>query len=111
MSFNANFTNADPVLFPIEVPVITAFWTDTSSQSALVSWEYLVINADNGASTIEHIEEFLKSKSVKLNITLAVTAKWSSTILFIEVYMDIKIVLGGYIFISGYRICYHSNRW
>ena len=80
ISFNEKFTNAFPTLFPTEVPLITAFWT-TSSVEQMTSWGYVVFN-DNGtgADTIDHINKYLKSKNIGLNVTSVVTARWESII-------------------------------
>ena len=81
ISFNETFTDANPTLFPTEVPVITAFWTTPSVEQVAASWEYVIISdSDNGAGAIIHIKEYLKSKNIELNVTLAVIARWESTL-------------------------------
>ena len=80
ISFNEKFTNANPTLFPTEVPVITAFWTISSVEQVTASQKYIIINDSNGADIIDHIKEYLKSKNIKLNVTLVVTVRWESAI-------------------------------
>lgn len=82
ISFNDRFT-AFPALFPIEVPVITAFWTTPSSEQvqSTASRETAIIDTNNGAGMIDHIEEYLGSKNIKLDVTLVIAARWNNTII------------------------------
>ena len=75
MSFDIPFSTSLPTSFPIEEPVVAALWTQSNEEQ--LHRKYAVIDTNHGADIINRVEEYLKGKNVKLNVTLVLMARWS----------------------------------
>ena len=118
MSFNEPFKTNNPTPFPIEAPVVTAFWTTPpEEESVLVTAEsrkYLIIDDSdsNGVDVINHIKEYLIGKNIELNVNLVVIARWNSSISKVHWWYELIVCIITLLYILEHIIlCYHSNRW